>query len=168
MRKVFLALFVIVGIAAACKKSNSGPDYDPCAVKATPAQAATLKGYMTKLDATATEHVCGGQSTGLFYKIVNPGTGVAPSANSTVVVNYKLSYIKSSDTSLVAVPQPAGPASFPLATLIDGWRKGLPLVKEAGTINLYMAPPLGYGDNASGSIPAGSYLVFEITLLDAQ
>ena len=168
MRKVIIALLVIVSIGTACHKNNSTFDYDPCAIKATALSTDTLNGYLKKLEPTAAEYLCDGQSTGLFYKIINPGTGVAPSDNANILITYKLSYISAADTSFVTVPQSAGPVNFPLATLIDAWRKGLPLIKKSGIIHLYLAPRLGYNGEAHPGMPAYSYLFFDITLVDVQ
>ncbi|BAJ32425.1 MULTISPECIES: FKBP-type peptidyl-prolyl cis-trans isomerase [Kitasatospora] len=52
-------------------------------------------------------------------------------------------------------------------SLIKGWDQGL-VGKPVGSRVLLVVPPaLGYGDQASGSIPANSTLVFEIDILDA-
>ena len=56
--------------------------------------------------------------------------------------------------------------TFALGGLILGWQKGIPLIQKGGSINLYIPPSLGYGANATGSIPANSILVFTIQLVD--
>jgi FKBP-type peptidyl-prolyl cis-trans isomerase FkpA len=62
---------------------------------------------------------------------------------------------------------------FVLGSLIEGWKKGIPLLKKGGSIKLYIPPSLGYGgtdvrDNNSGQvvIPANSMLIFDVTLTD--
>ena len=61
---------------------------------------------------------------------------------------------------------------FVLGALIEGWKKGLPLIKKSGEIILYIPPSLGYGsqdyvnsDNVV-VIPKNSMLIFTIKLKD--
>jgi FKBP-type peptidyl-prolyl cis-trans isomerase FkpA len=63
--------------------------------------------------------------------------------------------------------------ALPLGGMIEGWKKGLPLIKRGGRIQLFIPPSLGYGnndirDNQTGEvvIPAKSMLVFDVTLDD--
>jgi FKBP-type peptidyl-prolyl cis-trans isomerase FkpA len=56
-------------------------------------------------------------------------------------------------------------ATFALANLITGWQQGIPYIGKGGKITLYLPPSLGYGSQASGSIPANSILIFEIELI---
>ncbi len=59
------------------------------------------------------------------------------------------------------------PASFTLAagSLIDGWVEGLAGQTVGSQVLLIIPPDLGYGDQDSGSIPAGSTLVFVVDIL---
>ena len=59
----------------------------------------------------------------------------------------------------------ARPVSFNLLELIQGWQKGLPLVKKGGKIKLIIPPSLGYGATPQQGIPANSVLVFDIELV---
>ena len=57
---------------------------------------------------------------------------------------------------------------FPLNGLIDGWRIGVPLISEGGSITLYIPSGLAFGANGTGdgSIPPNSNVVFDIDLLN--
>jgi peptidylprolyl isomerase len=61
------------------------------------------------------------------------------------------------------------PAIFTLSSgaLIDGWVQGLVGVTVGSQVLLVVPPSLGYGDTASGAIPAGSTLVFVVDILAA-
>ena len=100
---------------------------------------------------------------GFYYKIITAGTGVTPTLCSNVTIYYKGSLLNGT----VFDQTGSAAATFPLAQLIAGWQLALPLIKTGGKIILYLPPSLGYGNQSAGQIPAGSSLIFEITLLAA-
>ncbi len=61
------------------------------------------------------------------------------------------------------------PVMFTLSSdmLIDGWVQGLAGATVGSQVLLVVPPSLGYGDTASGAIPAGSTLVFVVDILAA-
>ncbi|MEO5591919.1 MAG: FKBP-type peptidyl-prolyl cis-trans isomerase [Chitinophagaceae bacterium] len=164
MKKVIIALFVIVSIGTACHKNNDTIAYDPCAGKVLTTEIQAYQKFMDTTNSTAATHC-----SGMRYQVTNPGTGAVPGADSYVAVTYSGALpngfvFDHSDT----------PVLFPLATLIEGWRKGIPLLKKGGAIILYVPPSMGYGSvdvkNNSGTviIPANSILIFTIQLVDVQ
>lgn len=142
-----------------CKKSSpEGCGYSESTLVAPASEVATLQAYITANHPTAIQH-----PSGLFYEITAPGSGANPSICSKVTVKYS-GYLTTGakfDENLTGV-------TFSLGDLIVGWQKGLPLVKKSGSITLYIPPSLGYGNRPVGSIPANSYLVFYIQLVDVQ
>ena len=62
------------------------------------------------------------------------------------------------------------PASFPITYdgLIEGFVMALEGVTVGSQVIAVMPPELGYGDNAQGSIPAGSTLIFVVDVLGKE
>ncbi|WP_347174169.1 FKBP-type peptidyl-prolyl cis-trans isomerase [Polaribacter uvawellassae] len=98
-------------------------------------------------------------ASGLYYVITDVGTGVKPTSNSNVTVNYKGYF---TDGKLFDQGQNV---SFNLQQVIDGWTEGLTYFNEDSQGWLLIPSHLGYGSNGSSSIPGGSVLVFSIHLL---
>ena len=109
------------------------------------------------LDAVAT-------GSGLYYVIETTGNGVFPDLSSVVTVAYTG---KLTDGIIFDQSSSVG-ISFPLTNVIQGWQEGIPLFSEGGTGKLLIPSALGYGNNAIGSIPANSVLIFDIELLDVD
>lgn len=109
------------------------------------------------LNATAT-------GSGLYYVVWTEGTGAQPNSGSTVTVNYKGSL---KDGTVFDQSAAVG-VTFNLNTVIKGWQEGVPLFKKGGRGVLLIPSALGYGDKATGKIPANSVLIFDIDLINVQ
>ena len=139
--------------------SNTGCAYSVSGTVAPASEIATLQAYINANHPAAVQH-----SSGLFYEIPVPGTGtVTPGVCSTVTVRYS-GYL----TSGAKFDENLSGISYALGQFIVGWQKGIPLVKKGGTINLYIPPSLGYGNQQVGSIPPNSILIFYINLDNVQ
>ncbi|MBE2895058.1 FKBP-type peptidyl-prolyl cis-trans isomerase [Spirabiliibacterium falconis] len=102
--------------------------------------------------------------SGLLYKIEKAGSGDVVTPEDTVKVHYKGTLVNGQefDSSYTR----GEPVEFQLNKLVKGWVEGIPLIKKGGKIQLVVPPELGYGAQATGSIPPNSTLVFDIELLD--
>lgn len=113
--------------------------------------------YLAANNLEATRH-----SSGLYYKIIAPGSGSSPEAFSIVGVRYKGWLV---DGTVFEQTEGTSVASYTLGGLIDGWQIGIGMLKPGGKISLYIPSKLGYGSKASGDIPANSVLVFDVELV---
>jgi FKBP-type peptidyl-prolyl cis-trans isomerase FklB len=105
--------------------------------------------------------------SGLQYKILTPGTGPKPTANDSVVCNYKGTLIdgKEFDSSY----KRGQPATFPVTGVIKGWTEALQLMPVGSKWQLFIPPDLAYGERgAGGDIGPDSTLIFEVELLSIQ
>jgi len=102
-------------------------------------------------------------STGLAYKIIEPGNDVKAGPADTVWCRYTGTLIDG--TKFDGVEPDADPVNFTLDRVIPGWTEGMQLVGEGGKIKLYIPGNLAYGDRApSPVIKANSTLVFEVEI----
>jgi peptidylprolyl isomerase len=103
--------------------------------------------------------------SGLQYLVLSEGVGEdKPSSNSRVKVHYHGTLIDGTvfDSSV----QRGQPIEFGLNQVIPGWTEGLQLMKKGEKTRLFIPPALGYGNRSTGSIPAGSVLIFDVELID--
>jgi FKBP-type peptidyl-prolyl cis-trans isomerase len=100
--------------------------------------------------------------SGIRYVINTKGDGSKPSLCDQVTVNYEGRLMSNG-----RVFDDAGGRNiaFPLANLITGWKIGIPLIKEGGSITLYIPSVYAYGSRGSQDIPSNSNLVFDISLI---
>lgn len=104
--------------------------------------------------------------SGLQYEIITQGSGMRPNATDSVTVNYKgtLTNGNEFDNSY----KRGEPITFALDHVIRGWTEGLQLMPVGSKYKFYIPYQLGYGLNETGTIPAGSTLVFEVELLNVK
>ena len=160
MKRLFLCLVIGSFLSIGCLKKETG-----CPalanIVAPVSEQQVVADYLSANNITATKH-----RSGLYYQIVQQGSGGTPNNCSSIVINF-VGHL-SNGTKF-----DEGKNAFTLGSLIEGWKQGLPLIQKGGRIKLYIPPTLGYGssdirDNGVVVIPANSMLIFDITLLDLQ
>ena len=103
-------------------------------------------------------------ASGLMYRKLRDGNGRRPNATDRVKVHYTGSLIDG--TKFDSSVDRGAPITFPLNQVIPGWTEGLQLMDEGSKYLLYLPYNLAYGEQAVGSIPPGSTLIFEVELLE--
>ena len=161
-------LFVIVSLTilfVSCKKASSPScPYTESSAVAPASEVAALQAYITANHPLAVQH-----PSGIFYEIGVAGSGSTPSVCSLVNVKYA-GYLTSGYNFQT---NSTGYSNY-LGALIQGWQKGIPLIKAGGSITLYIPPSLGYGNQEQRNdvgvviIPANSILIFTIQLVSVQ
>lgn len=103
-------------------------------------------------------------ASGLQYQVLTEGQGaVHPMASAKVKVHYHGTLLDGSvfDSSV----ERNEPISFGLNQVIKGWTEGLQLMVVGEKTRLFIPAKLGYGNSATGKIPAGALLIFDVELL---
>ena len=104
---------------------------------------------------------------GLQYKILRAGDGPKPTANDSVVCNYRGTLLnnKEFDSSY----KRGQPATFPVSGVIKGWTEALQLMPVGSKWQLFVPPDLAYGPRGAGAdIGPNSTLIFEVELISIQ
>ena len=103
--------------------------------------------------------------SGLAYKIARSGlaSGLHPRLGDQVRVSYEGRL--TDGTVFDSSAANGGPLVMTVGQLVPGWNEALQLMRPGDDWTLYVPPGLGYGDEASGPIPANSVMVFRLQLL---
>jgi FKBP-type peptidyl-prolyl cis-trans isomerase FkpA len=100
-------------------------------------------------------------ASGLGTTPLRAGSGVAPGSADSVRVNY-IGYLAATGE----VFDQGTEAVFPVNAVISGFGEGLTGMTRGAVHRLCIPAALGYGDKATGPIPANADLVFQVELLD--
>jgi FKBP-type peptidyl-prolyl cis-trans isomerase len=103
---------------------------------------------------------------GLQYKIITAGTGAKPTADSTVTVNYRGTFLNGTEFDSSA--KAGHPAQFPANRVIPGWTEAVTNMPVGSKWQLFIPSELAYGEHGGRGIPPNSTLIFEVELLDSQ
>jgi FKBP-type peptidyl-prolyl cis-trans isomerase len=155
MKKILLplSLLIIFFSGDGCIKDKA------CKDKTVQSEQAEIVNYAATNGISATAH-----SSGLYYQIINSGSGPTPTISSKVFVKYTGKLMNGT----IFDSQTTTPVSFNLNGVIQGFQIGLPLIQKGGTIKLIIPSSLGYGCNGFGTVPGNSILYFEVELTDVQ
>jgi len=145
IKKLFLITVISIGIALSwsCQKSQSDLDRE------------AINQYISDNNIDAVEL----ETTGMFYVIKDAGGSSHPNTYSEVTVNYDGHLLNGERFDQ------ADTIKLYLDQTIYGWKLGIPLIGEGGSIQLLIPSTLGYGPRAIGNIPANSPLVFDVDLI---
>jgi FKBP-type peptidyl-prolyl cis-trans isomerase FkpA len=145
-----------------CTKKSSGCSFQNDNIIAPSSEQNAIKSYLDSSGITNASL----NASGFYFQVINPGSKTTPGLCSSVAVNYtgQLTNGKIFDQESNVI--------FTLGSLIDGWKKGLPIIQSGGEIKLFIPPSLGYGQNpvitATDTIPPNSILIFDVKLISVQ
>jgi hypothetical protein len=105
--------------------------------------------------------------SGLQYKILQAAAGKKPTAEDTVVCQYRGTLIdgKEFDSSY----KRNQPATFQVNRVIKGWSEALQLMPAGSKWQLFIPSGLAYGERGAGpDVPPNSTLIFEVELVSIK
>lgn len=104
--------------------------------------------------------------SGLVYLELLAGEGASPGLTSVVKAHYRgtLRNGQVFDSSI----DRGEPLRIPLSNVIPCWQEGIAMMKVGGRARLTCPSGIAYGDRASGMIPPGAALTFDVELIDVE
>jgi len=106
-------------------------------------------------------------ASGLQYKVISAGTGPKPTAEDTVLCNYRGTLINGTEFDNSA--KHGGPTEIPVGGVIKGWTEALQLMPAGSKWQLYVPAELAYGQRQAGpDIGPNSTLIFEVEVVSIQ
>jgi FKBP-type peptidyl-prolyl cis-trans isomerase FkpA len=148
MKKYFLLFSVLIISLSACKKTDVTTQANVDDEK--------IQAYIKANNVTGLTK----DPSGVYYKIVKPGTGPYPVSTSTVKVSYSGTYLNG---------QPfAGGASLTnvVTGFVTGFQTGIVHINAGGRIYMIVPSTLAYGPNPSSDLgfPDNAVLIFTADL----
>ena len=153
----------MAALLSGCLKTDSGCPFKENNIVAPTSEQQQIEAYLAANSLPASKH-----ASGMYYQVSMAGSGATPTLCSVVSVGYtgKLTNGSVFDQQQLI--------SFDLGRVIEGWKKGLPLIQKGGRIKLYIPPSLGYGsvdvkdNNGAVVIPANSILIFDVEMFEVN
>ena len=105
---------------------------------------------------------------GLQIEDQTVGTGGEAKSGDTVTVNYLGTLENGTKFDSSYDRNQPFTTQIGVGQVIQGWDEGIVGMKVGGKRKLTIPPALGYGSQATGSIPANSTLIFEVELLSIK
>lgn len=153
MKNFLLVTCLLIMSCTGCSKQEKG-----CMTVEPAAEEPQILAYAKADSLQVTKH-----SSGIYYQIINPGSGGAPSQNSNVSATY-IGQLLNGTT----FDKQTTPTSFNLGEVIEGWQIGIPLIKKGGRIKLIIPSAYAYGCNGNTGIPPNAVLYFDVSLIDVK
>lgn len=146
----YLSLFLLLSLLFGCKTytEEDKKSFDE-----------QIKSYLAKKNIK-----CQKTSSGLYYKIIEPGEGELIKFTDVVSFTYKGYFMNGT----VFDEQSKKPVEFEVGQLIGAWKEIMLLLKPGGKAFLVAPPSLGYGDRELEDIPPHSILVFEMEVVSVK
>jgi FKBP-type peptidyl-prolyl cis-trans isomerase FklB len=105
--------------------------------------------------------------SGLQYKVITAGEGKIPSAEDTVLLNFRGTLMDGSE--FASTLSQGKPASLQVNKTTKGLSEVLQLMPTGSKWEIYVHPDLGFGNRSPGDkVPANSGLIYEVELLSIK
>ncbi len=108
------------------------------------------------------------QNQDLKAEDLQVGTGDPVKKGDTIVIHYKGMLTNGQEFDSSYKRSEPFETQIGVGNVIQGWDQGVIGMKKGGKRRLTIPPSMGYGDQATGSIPPNSTLVFDLELLEIK
>jgi FKBP-type peptidyl-prolyl cis-trans isomerase len=140
---ILITITLVITLSWSCEKPQAEQDKE------------AIEKYISDNNLNAVQY----ENSGMYYVIKKAGGSSHPNTYSEITVNYD-GYL------LDGTKFDSGKkVKLYLGQTIYGWKLGIPLIGEGGTIKLIIPSALAYGSRSTDNIPANSVLVFDVDLV---
>lgn len=159
-----LLLFLTIGALVSCSKDEQPLYFDPVAQREKDDKLIQEHLKANNVDMSAVTVT----NSGLYYQMVEPGTGVKVESGDNAKVHYTGTLLDG--TKFDSSVDRGKPFEFMVGAgrVIKGWDEGLKLMKVGEKARLYIPSHLGYGRYPQNGIPGNSVLIFDIEVLSVN
>ena len=106
---------------------------------------------------------------GIQYRVIEPGTGAKPNANSSVQLHFRGSVSSGREFANTLATQDAQPATYVVSEFpVPGIREVLPLMAAGSRWEVFLPPELGYANSPRSPVGPSQALVFEVRLISVK
>jgi len=105
-------------------------------------------------------------ASGLQYKVLTEGKGAKPTADDTVEVNYKGTFLNGEEFD--SSYKRGKPVTFAVKGVVPGWTEVLQLMPAGSKWEVVLPSDLAYGPGGTGRIGPNAALKFDIELISIK
>jgi FKBP-type peptidyl-prolyl cis-trans isomerase len=143
------------------KEMQAKMEADAKKQKATDDKA--IQDYLTKNNIKAEK-----SETGLYYQVMDPGTGPALNVGDSVSMHYTGTLLDGNKFDSSRDRNQLFSIAAGTGSVVPGFDEGVMKLKQGGKAKLFIPSTLGYGPQGGGPIPPNSVLIFDIELVKVK
>jgi FKBP-type peptidyl-prolyl cis-trans isomerase FkpA len=154
---VYLLLPIIIYSFYGCNKTET------CTPVSAGAEATTILTFANNNGLTVMGH-----PSGIYYEVVDPGTGDTPDADSKISITYSTVLIDGSLSGDMVEEVTTPTELVDINQFIEGWKIGIPLIQEGGRIKLLVPSSLAFGCAPHNGLPGNAILYYDVRLITVE
>jgi FKBP-type peptidyl-prolyl cis-trans isomerase len=155
IKNLLAVIFAALGLISCNKKNDAG-----CSPVSPQSEAAQMASFCQSKGISYTV-----DSNGIYYQIIEQGSGSTPNLNSIITITYTTSTLD----GVVIEDKSTTPVTLPLSQFIEGWRLAIPYMQKGGHMRMVVPSSLAYGcTGIAGVIAPNTPLYFDIVLVNVE
>ena len=155
--KILFTFFAAFLLFAGCRKQHDGG----CSPSTPDSEAASIATFCTANGISYTI-----DSNGIYYQIIDPGSGAKAGMDSVITATYSTSLLSG---QVIDTTHFSKPVILPLKQFIEGWRIAIPYIQKGGHIKMVIPSSLAYGcTGVQNLVPSNAPLYYDVLLLNVS
>lgn len=156
MKSIFPVAIIAISFFGCIKQSST----TTCTNQTAASERTQLVAFCAANSITYSE-----DTNGIFYQIIDPGSGSVPTIDSIVTITYTAKFLDGT----VLVDKTTYPETDYLKNFLEGLRIAIPYIKESGHIKIVIPSSLLFGCTGyPGVVPPNTPLYYDLVLTDVK